>query len=500
MPSLALLFSLLLLPTFSFAAEPLHVPLTRRSLTAFDPNEEALKLRHRYGFATSNSTTAASRRRRTALRRASSVGIPVTNQGADSSYLGTLTIGSPAQTFSVVLDTGSSDLWLASDTCLNCDPSTPLFQSTKSSSLQAGLSSAVTIHYGSGSVAGTTASDTVSMGGFTVSSQTFLVVDRLTTGLLDGPVSGIMGLAFQTIASTHAVPFWQALVNNNQLSSPDMSFWLTRADRNSAAQEVAGGVFTLGGTNSSLFSGDIDFQDMPVSSPSFWLQTLSAATVQGNSVQITSGDSAVSAIDTGTTLIGGPSNDVAAIWAAVPNSSPSQANPGFFRFPCSTQVSVTLSFGGKAWPINAQDMNAGQDTPGSSLCIGSIFDLSMGTSIPAGSGNPNWVVGDTFLKNVYSVFRSSPPSVGFAQLSTLAGGSGAAPSSSAPTTSAPLLTSPFSSPRLLLPFLQLIRVRVLGLQVPLQEQTLPVAHQVAHQDLEPVRLIFLKISVYFLFY
>jgi cathepsin D len=259
------------------------------------------------------------------------------------------------------------------------------------------------------------------MGGFTIPSQIFLTVDQVSSGVVNGSVSGIMGLAFETIASTQATPFWQALANGNQLSSPEMGFWLTRANPTSTQEDIPGGVLTLGGTNSSLFTGDIDFQDMPVTTPTFWLQSLSAVTVGGKSIQITTGTSAISAIDTGTTLLGGPTTDVAAIWAAVPGSGVSEAMQGFYNFPCTTQVTVTLSFGGKAWSINPEDMNFGQESPGSSLCLGAIFDLSQGTSIQSGSGNPNWVVGDTFLKNVYSVYRASPPSVGFAQLSTLAG-------------------------------------------------------------------------------
>lgn len=68
-----------------------------------------------------------------------------------------------------------------------------------------------------------------------------------------------------------------------------------------------------------------------------------------------------------------------------------------FNTACTTDVTVTMSFGGKAWPISTQDMNTGPATRGSSTCLGAIFDLSMGTNIPAGSGNPNWVIGDTFL-------------------------------------------------------------------------------------------------------
>ncbi|KAF8961369.1 aspartic peptidase domain-containing protein [Flammula alnicola] len=454
MAPLALALSFLLLPSLSLAADPIHVPLTRRtgSTHKFNIIEEALRLRVKYGFA--NATTLLPRS--TGIgRRAASAGIPVTNQDDDASYFGTITIGTPPQSFAVILDTGSSDLWLAGTSCKSCTSATPLFQTSQSSTFQGGAStigttgttigSRIQITYGSGQVTGLLSSDTVSMGGFTIPNQNFLDVDDLQSdqggSLLDGAVSGIMGLAFSTIASTRATPFWQALVNGNQLSTPEMGFWLERTN-NPQIQDVPGGVFTLGGTNSSLFTGDVEFINMPVTTPSFWLLAVSSITVNGKSVTIST-NTALSAIDTGTTLIGGPTTDVANIWAAVPNSGPSPSSPGFFNFPCSTQVVVTLSFGGKAWPISAADMNTGPEPNDNTKCIGAIFDLSQGTNIEPGSGNPSWVVGDTFLKNVYSVFRATPPSVGFAQLSSAAGGSGAGPSAPPASTgaSASILTT-----------------------------------------------------------
>ena len=163
-----------------------------------------------------------------------------------------------------------------------------------------------------------------------------------------------MGLAFQSIASTQALPFWQALVNDNMFTSPQMSFWLTRFLNNNDAQAAEpGGVLTLGGSNTTLYTGDIEFLDMPNSdTPSYWLLQLSSTcnlvsfsqewltmdlrldiTVQGKSVKIATGDGAMSAIDTGTTLIGGPSVDVQSIWAAVPGSQPMDGNmQGFYSF------------------------------------------------------------------------------------------------------------------------------------------------------------------------
>ena len=101
-----------------------------------------------------------------------------------------------------------------------------------------------------------------------------MAVDRLTSGLLEGSASGLLGLAFPAIASTKSTPFWQAL--GSQLSASEMAFYLTRFNGDSSAKdEEPGGVFTLGGTNSTLFTGDIEFINMPTGTPTFWLLSMS---------------------------------------------------------------------------------------------------------------------------------------------------------------------------------------------------------------------------------
>ncbi|KAF8840864.1 acid protease, partial [Paxillus ammoniavirescens] len=123
-------------------------------------------------------------------------------------------------------------------------------------------------------------------------------------------------------------------------------------------------------------------------------------------------------IDTGTTLIGAPSSIVQSIWANVPGSVALDGQyQGMYAYPCNTAVSVSISFGGTSWPISAADMNLGNVTSTGSttqMCIGGIFDV--GSTVGSGQGTPSWIVGDTFLKNVYSVYQANPPAVGFAQL------------------------------------------------------------------------------------
>lgn len=156
--------------------------------------------------------------------------------------------------------------------------------------------------------------------------------------LVTGTVSGILGMGFTSIASTNAVPFWEALYNANQFSEPYFSFWVERWGNDSKATDTEpGGVLTLGGANTTLFSGSIEFIDMPSgSTPGYWLQNIEGLTVQGKSSQITQGSSQLSAIDTGTTLIGGPSGDVAAFWANVEGSEAlSGSNEGFWSYRAS---------------------------------------------------------------------------------------------------------------------------------------------------------------------
>ena len=55
--------------------------------------------------------------------------------------------------------------------------------------------------------------------------------------------------------------------------------------------------------------------------------------MNSNSVSIPSGQSSYAAIDTGTTLIGGPASEVAAIYAQIPNSVAGSGNyDGYYLY------------------------------------------------------------------------------------------------------------------------------------------------------------------------
>ncbi|KAJ7694424.1 aspartic peptidase domain-containing protein [Mycena rosella] len=320
-------------------------------------------------------------------------------------YFVNIGIGTPSQTLAVLVSTSDAGLWVAQDACSDCTGSSSLYDSTASTTFFQFGSVITSISYSSGQqVSGTVVRDTVQLGPYTVASQVFCACHSL----------------FSVVIEMRPCPS----------VGPEMAFWLKRG----AQHESFGGAFTFGGTNSSWFQGDIEFLPLPSNGTGRWQLDVSGITVQGKVIEIASGV-ALSTIDIGVVGIGGPVKDVEAIWAAVPGSTASTSSPGFYEYPCNTTVNITVSFGGKAWPINPADINLGPTSDGA--CLGAISVAGEGIGKDS---EENWVFGIAFLTNVYSVFRMTPPSIGFAQLSALASdpsfnGSSGSGSSSTPATS-----------------------------------------------------------------
>ncbi|OBZ66793.1 Aspartic protease [Grifola frondosa] len=389
----------------------------------------------------------------------------ITNQDSDSSFYGSLAVGTPAVSFNVILDTGSADLWLASNVAAaSLDSGTPTFDASSSSSFK-DLNTTFRIEYGLGAAAGVLGQDKVQMAGFEVNTQAFGVVEQITANLLNAPVSGLIGLAFQNISSSGAKPFWQTLAETSgTMDSPLMAIQLTRYTDDAKAQTLEpGGTLTFGAVNTTLFTGNIDYQDIPNGLVGYWLQELTSACprvlcamvdvdlylsvgrldCERERMSLTSGSTSFAAIDTGTTLVGGPSDAIASLYAQIPGSvALTGQSQGFWSYPCSSTINIALTFGNSttSWPISPKDFLFSQS---GSSCIGAFFEANTSGTTPP------WIIGDTFLKNVYSVFRASPPAVGFAELSSVAlamnGAVGSAPSPTIGSVSATVGASGSSS-------------------------------------------------------
>lgn len=125
--------------------------------------------------------------------------------------------------------------------------------------------------------------------------------------------------------------------------------------------------------------------------------------MQNSAISLPSGANSLAAIDTGTTLVGGPPDIIEAMYAQIPDSFAGTGDyEGYYIYPCDTTVSVTMTFGGRTWSVSPADFRLTQVSQRNDQCLGAFFQLSMG------SGTPAWIVGDTFLVSITVSLSFSP--------------------------------------------------------------------------------------------
>ncbi|KAF9219412.1 acid protease [Gyrodon lividus] len=295
-------------------------------------------------------------------------------------WFGTVSIGTPPLFYTVVFDTGSSDLILPG---VDCDDSCygHAIYNPASSSTSVNLCEPFAIEYGTGDSAfGHLYTDNVTIVGLTATDQTLGVASHYSQGfkIERFDPDGVMGMGFQSISQYHQSSVFQTFVTQGQTDEPVFAF-------NFAAPEPE---LYIGGTNRDMYIGDFTYSGH--------------RTVVNGEVMLTNVDSI---IDTGTDLIHGLPEDVATFYEAV-GGGPVPASRQFYAFPCDAVPSVSFIFGGTSFPISVDTFIIGSADSESIDCYGAII-----------AGNsPFWIVGAVFLSNVYIVFDVANARVGFATL------------------------------------------------------------------------------------
>ena len=118
-------------------------------------------------------------------------------------------------------------------------------------------------------------------------------------------MDGILGLAYPTIAVDQVQPWFNQAVDQGAVPAAQFAFYLSRNVGES-------GELTLGGVNKERFTGDIDWH--PVTRKAYWQIEMGAVSTEGASV---CGDGCQAIVDSGTSLIAGPVEDIKAINKAI---------------------------------------------------------------------------------------------------------------------------------------------------------------------------------------
>uniref|UniRef100_A0A8C3EI30 Uncharacterized protein n=1 Tax=Corvus moneduloides TaxID=1196302 RepID=A0A8C3EI30_CORMO len=300
----------------------------------------------------------------------------------DVEYYGTISIGTPPQDFTVVFDTGSSDLWVPSVSCtsLACQTHRVFDPSQSSTYKSTGLS--LSIRYGTGEMEGIVGSDTVTVASLVDTNQLFgLSTAEPGQFFVDVRFDGILGLGYPNLAADGVTPVFDNLVNQSLLRENLFSVYLSR--------EAAGSVVIFGGIDESYFTGPINW--IPVSYQGYW-----QISMDSQEVACAGGCQAI--IDTGTSLVVGPPSGIRSIQSAV---GARQGTYGEVRHSvnCSSIAAmpdVIFVIDGVQYPVSAHDQGS---------CMSSFQDTS----------GDLWILGDVFIRVYYSIFDRANNRVGLAK-------------------------------------------------------------------------------------
>ncbi|XP_029361757.1 pepsin A-like [Echeneis naucrates] len=310
---------------------------------------------------------------------------------ADLSYYGVISIGTPPQSFSVIFDTGSSNLWIPSVYCSSqaCQNHRKFDPQQSSTYVWDGRS--LSIQYGTGSMTGYLASDNVEVGGITVSKQVFGMSQTEAPFMAHMQADGILGLAFQSIASDNVVPVFDNMIKQGLVSESLFSVYLS-----SNGQQGSEVVF--GGIDSSHYTGQITW--IPLTSATYWQIQMDSVIINGQTVACSGGCQAI--IDTGTSLIVGPNSDINNINSWVGASTNQYGDATVNCQNVGSMPDVTFTLNGNAFTI-----------PASAYVTQSSYGCN--TGFGQGGYQQLWILGDVFIREYYAIFNYPRQYIGLAK-------------------------------------------------------------------------------------
>lgn len=310
-------------------------------------------------------------------------------------YYAEVQVGTPGQSLLLILDTGSSNLWVPEKRRnLLQQSGQHNFYDPRKSSTYVPMDKRFHIEYGSGEVSGFYCRDNVALGGLVLPNFTFARADD-TSGIPTFETSafdGILGLGFRENSVDNVSTVMEELVATGQLNEPVFAFHLGDGGL---------GEFVIGGLDPALYVRDFHFAEVSTTfpEPGAWAVDITGVKV-GEAFAVMSARHAL--VDSGTSFVQGPTREVRAMAALLGASTQISGGKELYVVPCNEDMpSVAFAVGGRDLVLAPRDLIADRD--GDSCLLG-----LESTALPF------WILGDVFLRKFFVKFDWGRKRVGFA--------------------------------------------------------------------------------------
>ncbi|KAI1430889.1 aspartic peptidase domain-containing protein [Xylaria sp. CBS 124048] len=321
--------------------------------------------------------------------------LPISNF-MNAQYFSEISIGTPAQEFKVILDTGSSNLWVPSSSCGSIACFLHNKYDSSSSSTYKKNGSEFEIRYGSGSLSGFVSQDVVSIGDLKIKGQDFAeATSEPGLAFAFGRFDGILGMGYDTIAVNQIVPPFYQMINQKLVDEPVFAFYLSGENGGDDSEVVFGGV------DESHYTGKIT--EIPLRRKAYWEVDFNSITFGDSTADL---ENTGVILDTGTSLIALPS-DLAELLNKELGAK--KSFNGQYTIDCAARdklPDISFKLSGYDFAISANDYIL--------EISGNCISTFMGMDFPAPVG-PLAILGDAFLRRWYSIYDVGKGTVGLAK-------------------------------------------------------------------------------------
>ncbi len=311
--------------------------------------------------------------------------IPVVDY-ENTQYFVAIELGTPAQSFLVVPDTGSSNVWVYSSkctavVCLYHDT----YDSSKSLTTKAD-GQTFAISYGSGSISGFVTKDTLRFGGATSTNFGFGEIEKVKgAAFYFSEMSGILGLAYDSISVDRLPTF----IESSDLANKSFSFML----KNNPDESY----MTIPGYDEELVNKhNAKFNFHKVAEKMYYSLNLDSIK-KGTSTVDSTGYYAV--IDSGTSLIAGPKKLIDPIIEGITVNENCRLN--------NNLPDITFTMDGIDYVLTPDDYIVEVSDNNETQCMLGIESANFGP------GFNYLIMGDVFMRRYYSFFDKENDRVGF---------------------------------------------------------------------------------------
>jgi len=316
-------------------------------------------------------------------------------------YTGKMFIGSPAQPFEVIFDTGSALTWVPSKTCKaqGCtahEQYNAVLSDTGDGSTLAHFS----IKYGSGSVEGIVSKDNLNVGGILLPQAMFGQVTNENGGAFENAqFSGIAGLAFPSLSRGGVPPVFDQMIQKKVMKRNRFGFYL---------QEKRDGALWFDQVPKTNYIGEITKHK--VMSKAYWSIKLVDVKVGDKRMNLCPAAGCKLAVDSGTSLLTGPTKGATAVLSEM---AVDDKCSNFKTLKPFTYIIEAIDAEGKTfnkeYPLHPEDYVMTDSTE--TDCRPGLSSLD----VPAPNG-PVWIVGDMFMMKYFSIFDRDDNTVSLARV------------------------------------------------------------------------------------